>query len=95
MLKFIEQNWRLKPLTNLDATAGSLMSAFNFRQAPRVPDIIPQLRAAPPKPVNPARDPLLYGLYGVGVSFATGVVLFAWKTSRRRLVVVRTDGGPV
>jgi len=95
MLKFIEQNWRLRPLTRLDATAGSMMGAFNFRQAPRVPDIIPQLRATPPKPVNPARDPLLYGLYGVGVSFAVGIVLFAWKTSRRRLVVVRTDGGPI
>ena len=82
MLKFIEQNWRLRPLTGLDATAGSMMGAFNFRRAPRVPDIIPQLRAAPPKPVNPARDPLLYGLYGLGASFAIGVVLFAWRSSR-------------
>ncbi len=95
MLKFIEQNWRLRPLGRLDARAGSLMRAFNFRQAPRVPDIIPQVRAAPPKPVSPARDPVLYGLYGVGLIFAIGVVLFAWKTSRRRLVVVRSDGGPI
>ena len=95
MLKFIEQNWRLRPLTRLDARAGSMMGAFNFRQAPRVPDIIPQLRAAAPKPVNPARDPLLYGLYGLGMAFAIGIVAFAWRSSRRRLVVVRSAGGAI
>ncbi len=94
MLKFIEQNWRIRPLTRLDASAGSLMGAFDFGKPGRAPDIIPLLRTPPPKLVNAARDPLLYGLYGVGVAFAVGVVLFAWKTSRRRLVVVRPGGGP-
>jgi len=95
MLKFIEQNWRLRPLSMVDARAGSLMGAFDFSKSGRAPDIIPLLRATPPKLVNPGRDPLLYGLYGVGVAFALGVVFLAWKTSRRRLVVVRPGGGPI
>jgi phospholipase C len=95
MLKFIEQNWKLHPLTRLDKNAGSLMEAFDFSKPARTPDIIPLLRAAPPKPASKVRDSLLYGMYGVGVLFALGVTFFAWKTSRRRLVVVRSDGGPI
>ena len=95
MLKFIEQNWRIRPLTKLDKRAGSLMGAFDFSEPGRAPDIIPLIRAAPPKLVNAARDPLLYGLYGIGVTFALGVVFFAWKTSRRRLAVVPPGGGPI
>ena len=43
-LKFIEQNWRLAPLTALDAHANSLSSAFDFASGPRAPVL---LRAGP------------------------------------------------
>jgi phospholipase C len=94
MLKFIEQNWRLRPLTRLDATAGSLMGAFNFQQRPRRPEIIPLQRATAGSPSRTVRDAQLYGLYGLGVMAALGLILFAALRSRRRLTVVRSAGEP-
>ncbi len=93
MLKFIEQNWSLRPLTRIDATAGSMTGAFNFRQPPREPSIIPLQRTTPP-PSRAARDLLLYSLYGVGVAFAVALIILAARRPRRRLVAVRPDGRP-
>ncbi len=93
MLKFIEQNWNVRPLTRLDATAGSMMGAFNFRQPPREPAIIPLQRTTPP-PSRTVRDVLLYALYGIGVAFAVALVLIAARRPRRRLAAVRPDGRP-
>jgi phospholipase C len=86
MLKFIEQNWRLHPLTRLDATAGSLTGAFNFSQPSRQPDIIPLTRAAPP-PAPAVRNAALYALYGLGLAFALTLILHARQRSgwRQRL----------
>ena len=91
MLKFIEQNWNLRPLTRLDATAGSMMRAFNFRKPPREPAIIP-LQRTPPAPSRAARDVVLYSLYGVGVAFAVTLIVVAARRPRRRLVAVRPSG---
>ena len=93
MLKFIEQNWNVRPLTRLDATAGSMMGAFNFRQPPREPAIIPLQRTTPP-PSRTVRDLLLYALYGIGVAFAVALVLTAARRSKRRLVAVRPGSRP-
>jgi len=41
MLKFIESNWGLKPLTERDAKASDLSSAFDFKQEPTPPDPLP------------------------------------------------------
>jgi phospholipase C len=91
MLKFIEQNWNLRPLTRLDATAGSMMRAFNFRKPPREPAIIP-LQRTPPPPSRTTRDVVLYSLYGVGVAFAVTLIVVAARRPRRRLVAVRPSG---
>jgi phospholipase C len=40
MMKFIEENWDLKPLAERDAKANSFVSALDFSQPPRVPRII-------------------------------------------------------
>jgi phospholipase C len=93
MLKFIEQNWNLRPLTRLDATAGSIMGAFDFGQQPREPAIIPLQRTAPP-PSRTVRDVLLYALYGIGVAFAGALIVIAARRPRRRLVTVQPDGRP-
>jgi phospholipase C len=89
MLKFIEQNWKLRPLTRLDATAGSIMGAFDFVHAPRKPAIIPLRRAVAGPPVRHVRDAVLYGLYGIGVASALGVIVVsalpAARARRRRL----------
>jgi phospholipase C len=93
MLKFIEQNWNVRPLTRLDATAGSMMGAFNFSQRPREPAIIPLQRTTRP-PSRTVRDVLLYTLYGIGVAFAVALVLIAARRSKRRLVAVRPGSRP-
>jgi len=41
MLRFIEENWGLKPLTSRDAHAGSLRPDFDFSQQPRRPEPLP------------------------------------------------------
>jgi phospholipase C len=82
MLKFIEQNWRLPPLTRLDAAAGSIMGAFNFGQQPRRPAIIPLTRAAP-APIPAVRNAALYALYGLGLSFALTLVLYTRRSRWR------------
>jgi phospholipase C len=51
MLKFIEQNWNIAPLAGRDSNANNFLSAFNFNQAPRLPNFLPLSRiiVIPPK----------------------------------------------
>jgi phospholipase C len=93
LLKFTEQNWHLRPLTQLDASAGSMMAAFDFGQPPRKPEIIPLQRTAAP-PAQTVRDVLLYGLYGLGVVFAVALIVMAARRRRLRLAQVRPESGP-
>jgi phospholipase C len=92
MLKFIEQNWKIRPLTRLDATSGSIMGAFNFLQSPRSAAIIPLHRSAAGPPRRVVRDVLLYSLYGIGVAFALVLITGAARRPSRRLVLVRPGG---
>ena len=41
MLRFVEENWGLRPLTKRDRVADDLTSDFDFDQAPRAPDPLP------------------------------------------------------
>lgn len=41
ILKFIEENWGIPPLTQRDARANNFLSAFDFASAPRPPSLIP------------------------------------------------------
>ncbi len=82
MLKFIEQNWSLRPLTRVDATARSFMGAFDFSQPPRRPAIIPLQRTAP-APARTVRDAALYFLYGLGVALAVALILGTTGAARR------------
>jgi phospholipase C len=93
MLKFVEQNWHLRPLTRLDASAGSMMGAFDFRQAPRKPAIIPLQRTAAP-PGRTVRDVVLYILYSLGVVFAAALIVMAVRHRRPQLAAVRPGSRP-
>jgi phospholipase C len=42
VLRFIEDNWNLNQLTRRDRLATPLASAFDFKQAPRPPDPLPE-----------------------------------------------------
>ena len=41
MLRFVEENWGLRPLTKRDRVADDLASDFDFDQTPRAPDPLP------------------------------------------------------
>ncbi len=90
-LKFIEQNWRLTPLTSRDARAASLASAFDFAAAPRPPVFIPAAASADAGVAQPPRwvpRGTIYGLYGAAAAVALLLFVFAAaaaaQTARRR-----------
>ena len=90
-LKFIEQNWHLRPLTSLDATSANMTGAFNFAVGPRRPAILPPLPSslsAQPKPAPAVRTAVVYWLYGGAAALCIVLVLVALGlpaiTARRR-----------
>jgi phospholipase C len=98
-LKFVEQNWQLRPLTSRDAHANSLTSAFNFTIGPRrpalipvgptvVPDSLPGVPAPPPPPIATT-----YLLYGTVAAASVLLLLFAaWSPklgAQRRAMAAR------
>ena len=86
-LKFIEDNWDLKPLAKRDASAANITSAFDFSRAPRSPRI---LTAAPQKkPADPDRL-VIYSVYGTALAL-TSIVIFLQLLGS---ILVRRRGGP-
>ncbi len=87
ILKFIEYNWNLEPLTRRDATANNLLTAFDFHQAPRTPVYMPSTMLAT-QPKKEPRRAIIYAGYGSALGLA-GLIL-AWPVIgtyrlRRRL----------
>ena len=79
-IKFIEQNWGLKPLAKRDAAANSLVSAFDFSKTARQPVLL-GIERHPPPPVHP-RTGVVYLAYGGAIgAFAAAVGVVA---ARRR-----------
>ncbi len=56
ILKFIEYNWDLAPLTERDANANNILGAFNFEAGPRAAEFLPWERAA--QSATPQREPI-------------------------------------
>jgi len=88
ILKFIEDNWELDPLTERDASANSLASAFDFSQEPREAVFIPFERVVHVERIEPRRI-VIYLAYGGAL--VLGVLMFVWtgigSDLRRKLVV--------
>jgi len=83
MLKFIEDNWGVPPLTTRDAQANSLLSAFDFAQTPRAPRFIPSERIAAEQRVEPRRA-VIFVAYGAALVLTSLLIAFAaWRTRRR------------
>jgi phospholipase C len=86
-LKFIEQNWRLRPLADRDARSNSLTSAFDFAAGPRPPVL---LRAGAVPDAFPVTHPLshrqltvVYLLYGGAAAVSVLLLAFAALSSAR------------
>jgi phospholipase C len=83
VLKFIEDNWSLPPLTARDATANSIADALDLTQAPA-----PPLFPAQTYPSRPTLDthnrPILLAIYAVVVALAVFGGLVVMRPRRRR-----------
>jgi phospholipase C len=92
-LRFIEDNWRLKPLARRDARATSLIGAFDFAAGPRRPGILPLDRRAPA--IKGVQVSFIYAGYGGAALFTA--LLAGWATTGagrdRRWVSPRRVGG--
>jgi phospholipase C len=82
-LKFIEQNWGLRPLAARDAHSNSFMNAFDFSRPPQRATIVSDVRGVktppPPKPL------IIYPAYSL--AFGLTVLLILWPMlggARRR-----------
>jgi phospholipase C len=75
ILKFIEDNWGLRPLTERDRHAGSLLGAFDFARPPRRAQFITAARRAPPAPKSAGMQ--VYVSYGGGAMLALLAILLA------------------
>ena len=83
VLKFIETNWGVDPLTERDANANNLLTAFDFQSSPRAPQFLPLTRETAIETVkSPARN--IYLTYGFGSVFAIGSVVFASLRSKKK-----------
>lgn len=79
ILKFIEENWDLEPLTARDAGANSIASGFDFTQEPRQPRIIPSQRYVGEQGGNP--NTLFIQAAYTG-SLAVTAAAYLWARSR-------------
>ena len=81
ILKFIEDNYGLKPLSSRDAAANSIAPAFDFTQAPRPPHLVTSELEAQPR-AEPRRSGI-YMAYGTALVLPTVIILWAMFRTRR------------
>ena len=82
ILKFIEDNWGVAPLSTRDARANDLVSAFDFGQKPRPPELLSSEAQSPT--VVTGRAGIIYPAYGGAVIVALAFIGVAGVTTRRR-----------
>jgi phospholipase C len=82
ILRFIEDNWGLKPLTSRDGHANSIATGLDFQQAPRPAVFTSETRGSTLE--TSVRRPLIYGLYGGAFGVPTLLIAFALVSGRRR-----------
>jgi phospholipase C len=88
ILRFITDNWGLKPLAERDANANSIAQGLDFTRPPRPPEYIPAERV-PATTAEAAKRPVIYGAYGIALVFAAALLalsgrLAGWNGPRLR-----------
>jgi phospholipase C len=92
ILRFIEQNWGLRPLGERDRRANSLLGAFDFARPPREARFLTMSRASVRRPAA-ARTPV-YAAYGIASAVALALILLtaAYEMAVRRRRAARLRG---
>ena len=93
ILKFIEENWDLEPLTARDAKANSFDGAFNFTQDPRPPRILPFLRDPLDEGAGPNRL-VIHAAYSAALLLAVAIIAAAGVPQRRRRTAATPSNDP-
>ena len=81
ILKFIEENWNLKPLASRDANANSIAGAFDFTAAPRSPAIVRRARVTA---AHPEALDHLPGVRAIAVVLTALLIALPRRTNARR-----------
>ncbi len=84
ILRFIEDNWRLKPLAQRDRRASSIATGLDFGQPPRPPTFTSAVRSAPAPDELRARTALVYVLYGGAILLTAGLAVWASRRGKGR-----------
>jgi len=85
ILRFMEDNWRLRPLTSRDRNANSIADGFDFSKAPREARFVSAHRGAVDE-IRVDRS-LVYLFYFGALALLIVIVTFAAMTFRRRRAV--------
>ena len=83
ILKFIETNWGVAPLSDRDANAKSFQNAFDFTQKPREPQFLPLTREVIPPAIS-SPTMVIYSTYGLGILLAIVTIGVASVNTRNR-----------
>lgn len=89
ILRFIEDNYNLRPLARRDAQARSIISAFDFSQAPRRPYFTSSVRGGEQTTAEPRRS-IIYIAYGSAL--ALGGLIIGWAAGGPAIVRRRAVG---
>jgi phospholipase C len=98
VLKFIEDNWGVKPLAQRDSQANDFLTAFDFNQRPRpavfIPLERPKASTAKPVPIH-----IIYLFYGIAlflaIAFTANAFLRSVISNRRKGIAKTAKGVPL
>jgi phospholipase C len=83
VLRFVEDNWRLRPLGDRDGRAKSFAGAMDFSQSARLPAFVGWERGPAATGAEPNR-PVLYAAYSAAIGLAVLLMITAVVVERRR-----------
>ena len=96
LLKFIQENWSLEPLSERTDNARSILPAFDFTSPPRPPEIIGFERQAAGEAAASPNRAVIFLLYGAAILFTAGLFLLGiTRTGRPEDENVKTDYIPL
>jgi phospholipase C len=82
LLKFIQYNWGITPLSTRDAKANNILGVFDFHTAPRPPRFVPFERVVKEQQPEPRRSVIYIAYSAALVATILMIALAAWRSRR-------------